>query len=174
MRRHGQEQLQSIGRLCRPNEAHPLFSYGCCHHLPSARGCDMTQPERTPCCTSPLRARCESHHCGKPANWSIFIPPGRWIKALPHGRFSFMCHGCKDDHLNNYPKPMRGIDRPEGADEYWKPSILDHLRFAEMQIEQDRRQRREQSFSFQTSIPRDKQDPAWLAKIDRMFTDTQT
>jgi hypothetical protein len=37
---------------------------------------------------------------------------------------------------------MKGIDRPEGADEWWRPSLEDHLRFAEIEIAFNARHKR--------------------------------
>jgi hypothetical protein len=83
-------------------------------------------------CECPERPQCQYHHCSDPADWSILTPPGRWIKTWPHGRLHFMCTPCRDYYVDALSKPLKGIDRPEGADDDWKGSIMDHLRHAEI------------------------------------------
>lgn len=85
-------------------------------------------------CTCPERARCQYHYCGKPADWSILTPRWRWVKTWPYGRLHFMCTPCRDYYFEAISKPLKGIDRPEGSDEDWKGSILDHLRHAAIAI----------------------------------------
>ena len=65
----------------------------------------------------------------------MFTPPIRFVKAWPHGRFGFFCTRCKDYYLEALSKPLKGIDRPEGADEDWKPSIMEHIRHARIAME---------------------------------------
>jgi hypothetical protein len=93
-------------------------------------------------CTCPERPRCEYHHCGDAADWSVFTPPGRWIKERPYGRLMFMCMPCKDFYVDALSRPLKGIDRPEGADEEWRPSLADHLRHAEIDAAFERRNQR--------------------------------
>ena len=45
-----------------------------------------------------------------------------------------MCTPCKDSYADALWTPLKGIDRPEGADEEWRGSILDHLRHAQIAI----------------------------------------
>jgi hypothetical protein len=86
-------------------------------------------------CNCAERPRCEfsGGPCERAADWSIFTPPGRWIKQFPNGRLHFMCTPCKVYYLEQLLKPMKGIDRPEGvAPEDWRGSILDHIRHAQI------------------------------------------
>jgi hypothetical protein len=85
-------------------------------------------------CSCPERPRCEYHHCSDAADWSILTPRGRWIKTWPHGRLHFMCTPCRDYYVDALSKPLKGIDRPEGADDDWKGSIMDHLHHAAIAI----------------------------------------
>lgn len=85
-------------------------------------------------CQCPERPRCQVYPCERAADWSTFTPPIRFVKAWPHGRIHFMCTPCRNDWSESYGKPMKGIDRPEGADESWRGSILDHLRHASIAI----------------------------------------
>lgn len=45
-----------------------------------------------------------------------------------------MCTACKDIYLEALSTPLKGIDRPEHADDDWRPSILEHIRHAEIAI----------------------------------------
>lgn len=114
-------------------------------------------------CDCQLRARCEYHHCGAPADWSVFIPPTRKIFG-PHGRLMFMCEPCRAIYTEVFKQPLKGIDRPEGVDEDWRPSLMDHLKFASIE--------REHELRHSPVIPKAKRDPAWLVKVDRMFAPT--
>lgn len=93
-------------------------------------------------CTCPERPRCQYHHCRDPADWSILTPRGRWIKTWPYGRLHFMCTPCRDYYVDAISKPLKGIDRPEGADDDWKGSIMEHLRHAAIAIAFEERNKR--------------------------------
>lgn len=93
-------------------------------------------------CTCPERPRCEYNHCGNFAEWSLLTPPGRWIKTFLCGRLHFMCTNCADVYREAISKPLKGIDRPEHADEDWRPSIMEHLRHAEIAIAFEKRNER--------------------------------
>lgn len=95
-------------------------------------------------CSCPRGPRCEysGGACERPADWSFFTPPGRWIKTWPHGRFTFMCTPCRDYYVEALPKPLKGIDRPEGADEDWRGSLLDHIRHAQIAMAFEERDKR--------------------------------
>ena len=41
-------------------------------------------------------------------------------------------------------RPMPGIDKPPGADDGWRPSIMDHMRLASIATAFDARERRQQ------------------------------
>jgi hypothetical protein len=93
-------------------------------------------------CTCPERPPCQYHHCGNAADWSLITPPGRWLKTWPHGRLHFMCTPCRDYYVEVLPKLLKGIDRPEGADDDWRPSIMEHLRHAQIAMAFERRNER--------------------------------
>lgn len=93
-------------------------------------------------CFCPEGPRCQYHHCTDRADWSVLTPPRRWIKTWPYGRLHFMCTSCKDYYIDACSKPLKGIDRPEGADEDWKPSILEHIRHAAIAIAFEERKHR--------------------------------
>lgn len=43
----------------------------------------------------------------------------------------FLCHRCRNAWVESYARPWPGIDRPaKGADENWRPSIMDAARHA--------------------------------------------
>lgn len=86
-------------------------------------------------CPDHIRPRCMYIlHCGRAAEWSIFTPPSRWIKEFPHGRHHFMCTPCKEYYLDAVSRPLKGIDKPEGSDGDWRPSLMDHLRHGEIAL----------------------------------------
>lgn len=93
-------------------------------------------------CTCTERATCQYHHCGKPAEWSVLTPPGRWIKERPRGFLMFMCAPCAEYYREAARTPLKGIDRPERAGEEWRPSLADHLRHAEIEAAFERRNER--------------------------------
>ncbi len=93
-------------------------------------------------CTCEWRPRCQYHHCSKFAEWSIITPPGRWLKERPYGFCKFYCTGCKDYYLAALSKPLKGIDRPPGADEEWRPSIMEHIRHARIAISFEERKKK--------------------------------
>src|ERR1700757_1065383 len=95
-------------------------------------------------CACEWRARCQYHHCTAYAEWSILTPVGRFRKSFPHGRLHFMCTRCRDIYVDALSKPLKGIDKPEGADDEWKPSIMEHVRHARIAMEfEDRDKSRE-------------------------------
>jgi hypothetical protein len=86
-------------------------------------------------CTCAHRPKCQYHHCGRFADWSFFTPPSPWRRAFPFGRLHFLCSRCRDEYAAGLSKPLKGIDRPEGADEDdWQPSIMEHVRHAAIAI----------------------------------------
>jgi len=72
-------------------------------------------------CSCPERPKCEWDWCDEPADWSVYQP--QW-GSRPQ-RFKLMC----DEHYGWYCEKIPGIDRPDGADEYWRSSLADSLRF---------------------------------------------
>jgi len=120
-------------------------------------------------CNCLLRPRCEYHHCGAPADWSVFVPPTRPMLG-PYGQIMFMCEPCRAYYTVIFKQPLKGIDRPDGADEDWRPSLVDHLRFAQIDF---KHQQRNNQASLAAPKPRHQPDPAWLAKVDRMFADAE-
>jgi hypothetical protein len=108
-------------------------------------------------CNCPERAMCEytGGPCERAADWSVFTPPGRWIKTFPHGRLHFMCTPCKVYYLEQLPKPLKGIDRPEGvAPEDWKPSIMEHLRLSMIDAQINEMAERNRTGKAQESVDR--------------------
>jgi hypothetical protein len=64
-----------------------------------------------------------------------------WKREWPHGRFKFFCTRCRDIYVDAVSKPMKGIDRLPDADEDWKPSIMEHIRHARIDIAFEERDR---------------------------------
>jgi len=93
-------------------------------------------------CTCPDRPLCDPIRCGKPAECSVWMGRGRWTKTNPHGWFKFMCTPCAEFYSSVVSKPLKGIDRPEGADDEWRPSIMEHLRHAQIAMAFEQRNQR--------------------------------
>lgn len=77
-----------------------------------------------------------------------------------------MCTPCKGLYLDAISKPLKGIDPPENALEDWRPSLMDHLRHAEIDIAFKDRHERERLAAL-TTMKR-KPDPRWIEIVDRM------
>ena len=85
-------------------------------------------------CDCPNGPRCEFYNgwCGRRANWSVMVPLS-WKIPVRLGP-KFTCNECWQRFTKAWKTPLKGIDRPEGADDDWKPSLLDmmhHARIAE-------------------------------------------
>ncbi len=86
--------------------------------------------------------RCELYNgwCGNKADWSAMVP-STWklpLKLAP----TFACDECWQRFNEAWKTPLKGIDRPEGADEDWKPSLMEHLRHARIAMAFERRNER--------------------------------
>jgi hypothetical protein len=66
----------------------------------------------------------------------MFMPSTRvaWARQWPHGRFKFFCSRCKNIYVDAVSKPMKGIDRPQWADDEWRGSIMEHIRHARLDL----------------------------------------
>lgn len=56
----------------------------------------------------------------------------RWGEGPTRFVFMFMCEMHLGIYLEALSKPLRGIDRPEGADEDWRPSLSEMMRQAKI------------------------------------------
>jgi len=74
-------------------------------------------------------------------------------------------------------KPLKGIDRPAGADDEWRPSLADHLRHTEIDAAFERRNERPASVQNDLRRPGDekrftpaqqKQIMAWRKGLQEM------
>ena len=73
-------------------------------------------------CKCPWRAKCEYTSCEEFADWSVMVPGGP----------KFMCDG----HWEQFDGAglIPGIDRPPHASDFWRPSIMDMVRLAGMEL----------------------------------------
>jgi hypothetical protein len=86
--------------------------------------------------------RCEFYNgwCGHRADWSVWVPH-TWkppLRLTP----KFACNECLEFFRKAWDTPIKGIDRPEGADEDWRPSLMDMMKHARIAIEFERRNER--------------------------------
>ncbi len=58
------------------------------------------------------------------ADWSLMHP---WSRG-PTPRVMFLCDACWEEIQAAWNKPLVGITRPEHASDFWKPSIMHHVR----------------------------------------------
>lgn len=68
-------------------------------------------------CSCSERPRCMAIGCDDPADWTIVRPLGRH-------RAMFICN----EDYEAMRDPIPGIDRPDSADENWRPSLFDMVR----------------------------------------------
>lgn len=83
-------------------------------------------------CNCPERPRCGWDWCPSAADWSIYQPP--WGKRRS-ARFKFMCEAHAAIYRDGVTKPIKGIDRPVGADEDWRGSLVDCVHHARIALE---------------------------------------
>ncbi len=74
--------------------------------------------------------RCELYNgwCGRRADWSIMTPLS-WKPPLRLGP-QFACGECKNRLELAWRTPIKGLTRPENADEDWRPSLMEVIRHA--------------------------------------------
>jgi hypothetical protein len=63
------------------------------------------------------------------ADWSFFHS---WSRG-PTPRVMFLCDACLESLTEAQAKPLVGIDRPEHASDFWKPSIMHHIRMTALE-----------------------------------------
>lgn len=118
-------------------------------------------------CSCPERPKCQCDWCDYAADFSVWQPA--WPSKRPDGsggrpeRYRFMC----DWHFQAYRKPIPGIDKPEGADEDWKPSLMDCIRLAQIAIAFEKRNERRAPDPISLSRPDDakRYSPAQLKQV---------
>lgn len=85
-------------------------------------------------CACPERSLCEWHGCDQPAAGSIWqcawpAKPGAVWPGRPEG-FKPLCREHMDVWHHGHTTRIPGLDPPERADEYWRPSMADMIRHA--------------------------------------------
>lgn len=81
-------------------------------------------------CTCPEMPACEWAWCRFPADHSVYQP--RWGARAES--FKFMCDAHFEIYRDAMTKPIKGLTRPEGADDEWRPSFMDMIRHATIAI----------------------------------------
>lgn len=111
-------------------------------------------------CDCPNGPRCEAYSgtCRNRADWTCMVPLTWKVPPLRLGP-KFFCRECWDRFCVAWRTPMKGIDRPPGADDDWRGSILDHLRHAQIAIAFQERQERER---LQATLPADEYIPTFV------------
>ncbi len=114
-------------------------------------------------CTCRNMPVCEEPRCNYPAELTALVLAS-WKLPLRR-KAQFFCAACFREFEAAWKKPIPGIDRPANADEEWRPSLMEMMRHARIAMDfEDRNKIRPID-----EVPRGGRDPAWLAKVDRMF-----
>jgi hypothetical protein len=87
-------------------------------------------------CSCPDMPGCQWDGCWFPADWSVYQPP--WGKSR-RARFRFMCDWHFQTYQDAMTKPIRGIDKPQDADDDWRGSILECYRHAKIALDFEER-----------------------------------
>lgn len=90
--------------------------------------------------------------CGKPADGSVMMPLA-WKLPLRLGPV-FACKPCWDYLCDEWPKPIKGLDRPLHAPDDWKPSLSEVVRHGEIALAFERRQEKENERFIQQPLRR--------------------
>ena len=85
-------------------------------------------------CVCVDRPMCQLHGCDQPAETSVAMPS--WDRA---GSFvvRFACAICAAWFAEVNARRVSGLDKPDGADDDWRPSILDCVRLGMMRERAD-------------------------------------
>jgi hypothetical protein len=103
----------------------------------------LTMTKGTPC-TCAERPMCQWLNCDRPA-WVFSLLRPLW--GEPAGRVRFICERCIRDYLALCARRIPGLDRPEGADDFWRPSIVEMVRLAFISEAFENRKRHERAGS---------------------------
>jgi hypothetical protein len=120
----------------------------------------------TACTNCPNRPRCEYSFCGDPADRSILVPT--WQKPMSFVP-TFFCKPCAEYFKDAWAKPMRGIDRPQHADEDWRPSIAEMMRHASIAIEFEQRHKHTKALDAMGSLRRPGDERYSAAQLRQML-----
>lgn len=110
--------------------------------------------------------RCEFYHCGNRADWSQMVPIS-WSRPLRLGP-KFVCDSCWQYFREAWAKPLKGIDRPENADEGWHGSILDHIRHGQIALTFSERNTKEKALSDMGDLRRHGDEKYTLAQLKQL------
>lgn len=95
-------------------------------------------------CTCPDRPRCEMYRgsCGNYADGYGIVPAAVLTRPI---RFTsrFACKACWEYFCEAWKKPIPGWDRPEWADDEWKPSVIACIEIVRINANERDRQERE-------------------------------
>lgn len=80
-----------------------------------------------------------------------------------------MCEVCYQMTREVALKPMRGIDRPEGAPEDWRPSLDEMMRHARIAISFNERQQRERALNAMGDLRRPGDEKYTQAQLKQMM-----
>src|SRR5262245_25627436 len=93
-------------------------------------------------CDCPEAPMCEmwSGACGRKADGFAWTPITSKVPLRLAPKFA--CKPCWEFYCVEWAKPIKGITKPEGADDEWRPSLMDMIRHAEITAKFDERHTR--------------------------------
>lgn len=115
-------------------------------------------------CTCPERPRCSWRWCEDGADWSVWQRAWGSRSEGP----TFMCKGHFRLYQEAMTKPIRGIDRPEHADDEWRGSITEMMRHARIAIDFAERDQKAKAIESMGSLRRDGDEKYTLAQLQQM------
>lgn len=69
------------------------------------------------------------------ADWSIFVWHERTIKRFrDFNAIAFFCDSCLQHFRTITARRLPGIDPPDGASEFWRPSLTEHIRLSTLEM----------------------------------------
>lgn len=121
------------------------------------------------CCTHGIPPRCQLYNgaCGRLAAVSVMLPSSWSVRPIPLVP-KFACASCYFYLLKWWRTPIKGIDRPANADEDWRPSLMDMMRFAQIAITFEERDKNRQ-----TPPQSNNWQERYWAEYDKKFTPAQ-
>ena len=70
------------------------------------------------------------------ADWTAMMEPKRKFHRL---KAMFFCNDCWEETQRVRSRPLIGIDPPEHASDFWRPSIMDHIRLTALEYSRQER-----------------------------------
>lgn len=98
--------------------------------------------------------RCEMFGgaCDQRADWSVLMP--LWLSRPLRLYAQFSCAQCWNRFKANWHKPIKGLDKPDGADDEWRPSLMEVIQHGCIAVAFEERKERERAFLTNATLSR--------------------